>query len=183
MDAAQLDSLDSAVLLATNGDGGSGIDFVMHWASNKWVWVPAYALLLWWLWKQLQGRVWVAVLGIVATIAAADRISSGWLKPLTHRLRPCHVAQLLPQLHMPDPCGGQFGFVSSHAANSFGLAMCCWVLLGQRHPWLAWLFAWAAFVSYSRVYLAAHYPLDVLAGAGLGVLCGAIFGSLAKRYI
>lgn len=82
-------------------------------------------------------------------------------------------------------CGGQYGFVSSHAATTFALATTLWLLLGKRHPWLKWGFLWAAVVSYSRIYVAAHYPLDVLAGTGVGVissiLCVAVYQKIRLR--
>jgi len=64
-----------------------------------------------------------------------------------------------------------YGFVSSHAANTFAVAML--LLLIQRKRWFtALMLTWAAIVSYSRIYLGVHYPGDVLGGAVLGVLCG-----------
>ena len=82
-------------------------------------------------------------------------------------------------------CGGQYGFVSSHAATTFALAATLWLLLGKQHPWLKWGFLWAAVVSYSRIYVAAHYPLDVLAGTGVGVLsaflCVAVYQKIRLR--
>jgi undecaprenyl-diphosphatase len=81
------------------------------------------------------------------------------------------------------PCGGQYGFASSHAANAFALATGLWLLLGQQYRWLGWLFLWAIAVAYSRIYVGAHYPLDVLAGAGIGVLMAWLSAGLNQRFI
>ena len=72
---------------------------------------------------------------------------------------------------MKGHCGGMYGFVSSHAANTFGLAAFTAPLVRRR--WYTWLiFIWAAIVSYSRIYLGVHYPGDVAGGALVGLACG-----------
>ena len=45
-------------------------------------------------------------------------------------------------------------------------------LLKREKPWINWLFLWAAFVSYTRIYLGVHYPGDIIVGALIGVLFG-----------
>ena len=71
--------------------------------------------------------------------------------------------------------GGKYGFVSSHAANTFGLAAFLTPVLKRFNPWTAIvLFLWAIISSYSRIYIGYHYPGDILCGAILGVLIGLI---------
>ena len=73
-----------------------------------------------------------------------------------------------------------YGFVSSHAANAFGLATFLCFVLDDWFKWLKyWLLAWALLVSYSRIYNVVHYPGDVIGGAVIGVLPG---WAVAKLY-
>jgi undecaprenyl-diphosphatase len=67
-------------------------------------------------------------------------------------------------------CGGTYGFISSHAANTFALAMFLYLLFKGRIMYFGvCIFSWAAFVSYSRIYNGVHYPADVAVGAIVGM--------------
>ena len=165
-----LNRLDIALFLWLNGRYTPWLDPVMIWITERNSWIPFYALLIGWLIYRYQKQAIGFMLTIIAAIALADQVASSVIKPLTHRLRPCHELNLQKLIHPVLECGGQYGFVSSHAATTFALATSLWLLLGKQYPGLIWGFLWAAVVSYSRIYVAAHYPLDVLAGAGIGVL-------------
>lgn len=177
-----LNKLDHELFVFLNGLHHPFWDKVMVTASDKYLWIPFYALLLGFLLYQFRRKSYLLLPAIALTIGAADSISSALLKPLVGRLRPCHDASLNQLIYLANGCGGSFGFVSSHAANSFGLAMLVSLILEPRYNWLKLLlFGWAALVSYSRIYLGAHFPGDVLGGALLGCLAAYVFGSLFRK--
>ena len=169
-----LTDLDHRLLLAINHAHTAKLDRLMVFVSDRYVWFPAYAVLILWLIDIFRRRAWQLLLLLVGAVALADSITSKLFKPFFARLRPCHAPGLLGQLHLPDGCGGQFGFLSSHAANSFALAIFLLLVLpSQRFRVLQiTAFLWAGILSYSRIYLAAHYPSDVLGGAVIGAGLG-----------
>ena len=169
-----LTDLDHQLLLAINHAHTPALGRLMVFASDRYVWFPAYALLILWLADIFRRQAWLLLPLLVGAIALADSITSKLFKPFFARLRPCHAPGLAGQLHLPDGCGGQFGFLSSHAANSLALAV--FLLLVLPNPRFRGLkitaFVWAGLLSYSRMYLAAHYPSDVLGGALVGAVLG-----------
>lgn len=177
----RLEHLDQRLFLFLNGLNASWLDPVMGLISGKWTWVPFYALLLFWLYTLYGRHLWKLILAIVLLIVMTDRISSGVFKPWVQRDRPCHTLAIQAQIHTVDGCGGQWGFMSSHAANVFGFSMLLWLALHRRRPAIAWMFAWAVLVSYSRIYVGAHYPLDILAGFGLGAICAFLVHWLFRK--
>ena len=126
---------------------------------------------------------------ITCCIALADQLASGLLKPLVARLRPCHNDSVNIKLILIDGiCGGQYGFVSSHAANVFAVFI-FFVLKNvfqKIKPMIYVLLVWAVVVSLSRVYLGVHYPGDVLCGAVVGVIATSVIvwleGVVERKY-
>ena len=165
-----LNQLDTDLFVWLNGRYTPWLDPIMVWVTERNNWIPFYVLLVGWLIYRYRQQAIGLLLTIIVAVALADQVASSVIKPLTHRLRPCHELALHKLIHPILDCGGLYSFVSSHASTTFALATSLWLLLGKRHSWLKWTFLWAALVSYSRIYVAAHYPLDVLAGTGLGVL-------------
>ncbi|MFD2717746.1 phosphatase PAP2 family protein [Hymenobacter monticola] len=181
-------ALDRAAILAVNRANSPALDTIMVFASNRLVWFPVYAVLIGWLIYHYRRRALLLLPLVIAAVALADSITSRLFKPFFGRPRPCHDAALFAQLHLPDGCGGQFGFLSSHAANSMALAVFLAVVLptGRFKAIRIALFSWAVLLSYSRMYLGAHYLTDVLGGAAIGALLGwgaaLLYQQLAPRW-
>jgi undecaprenyl-diphosphatase len=176
--------LDQALFLWLNGWHHPALDGPMAYITGTATWIPLYALIVGWLGWLHRRRAVAVVVVIALAITLADQFASGLMKPLVGRLRPCHQPEIAAQVHTIVGCGGQFGFVSSHAANSFALATLIF-LLGRpyaRYRWLGWaMFGWAALVSYSRIYAGVHYPTDLLGGGAAGAAIAGALGWAARR--
>lgn len=161
---------DEAAFLWLNSFHTEALDPIVLQLTQTISWIPLYLLLLYQIYRiDPKNTAWILG-GVMLTILLADQVSSGLMKPYFERLRPCHDPRWEGMLHLYGRCGGLYGFVSSHAANTFGLATFLTLKLGKKQRAIAWLFLYALVVSYTRIYLGVHYPLDVFFGALVGVL-------------
>lgn len=164
-----LEKWDKQLFLFLNGSHNAVFDFIMPWISNKYVWIPLYALLLYWLIKTDRSKTIYTLVALCLLIFISDQVASGFLKPAVERFRPCYDLEIKDQVHLLKGCGGKFGFASSHASNSFAIAVFCWIMLRKNHKHIWLLLPWAAIIAYSRIYLGVHFPGDVIVGALIGL--------------
>ncbi len=167
-----LNDIDTSLFLYLNGLNHPWVDPIMVFITGKFSWIPLYAALLAvFIWKYKWQTVMI-LLVIAILIALSDQLSVKAFKFVFERPRPCHEPDLMPYIHLPaGKCGGAYGFVSSHAANSFALAGFVYLLFRSWFRSVGYFtFGWATLVSYSRIYVGVHYPGDIVAGALLGLI-------------
>jgi len=71
-----------------------------------------------------------------------------------------------------------YAFPSGHAARAFALATAIAIKYPKR---IIPLFVGASLIGFSRVYIGAHYPLDVIAGTFLGISVSLLLAKLSKN--
>lgn len=177
--------IDSDLFLFLNGLHVGWMDKVMLLVTDMWVWLPLYLLLIYWTVRQYGKRCWWVFLAVVVVVLCADQLASHVCKPVFQRLRPCYNTDFQDLIYLPKGlAGGKYGFVSSHAANTFSVATFLTAALTKYRPWTAIvLFLWAFLSSYSRIYIGFHYPGDIVCGAVLGVLVGMVVWKLFQVII
>jgi len=177
---ARLLEIDKKLFLIINQTNSPFWDRVVYWITHELFWIPLYIVLLYLIIKSFKKRSWLILLTIAVLITICDQFASGLVKPYIQRLRPCFDPNLKAIVHVVGRHHGLYSFISSHAANTFGLATFLWLLF-RSHYWFL-LFVWASIVSYARIYGGVHYPGDILLGALSGVCCGWVTYTLYNHY-
>ncbi|MCK4920101.1 MAG: phosphatase PAP2 family protein [Bacteroidales bacterium] len=170
-----LQNFDEKLILAINGMNTPFLDSLMWWISGKFSWWPLYLGLLILIFWKFPWKQSLMIMGfIILLITMSDQSSVHLFKNVFQRARPSHNPNLESILHFVNNYrGGAFGFISSHASNTFSVAV--FLLLIFRKKWISIpLITWAALVAYSRMYLGVHYFTDVFVGGIWGVLLASL---------
>lgn len=177
---------------ALNFDGPAWLDQTMVLASGMKVWLPLYLLIIYMVWRRYSWQgLFALVVGLGVAIAMAD-ITAGIFKhqgPLADlwpsfpaRLRPMHTPEGLEFYSNTYSTGYIYGTVSGHTATIVAIAILSSVAVGRG--WFTWLMtAVAVLVCYSRIYLACHFPQDILLGAMVGLVSGLVGIWLFRRVV
>lgn len=176
---------DQALFFRINGQWTNPfLDKLLLWFRTSDNWIPFYVFFLIYLIKKLKLKTWKWLLIALVNVGLTDQVSSNFFKPFVHRLRPCQDPLVLDKVKLVvDHCLTSFSFTSSHAANHFGIATFIFFSLKPLFNNYRYLFlVWAGIIAYAQVYVGVHYPLDVVAGAIIGITFGWVSALLYNRW-
>ena len=172
--------LDSQLFLFLNNLGSSTFDafwiFLSYKESNIFFYL---SLLIFYFYKESKtiklSEVFHSLLFIAIMILIADQ-TANLFKDSFQRLRPCYNESLIDSIRLvKDSCGGKYGFFSAHASNSFSLAVFFGLLYKKKSRYIIYIsLLYASLISYSRIYLGVHFPLDILFGGIYGITIGLV---------
>ncbi|HOF55943.1 MAG TPA: phosphatase PAP2 family protein [Prolixibacteraceae bacterium] len=164
---------DEQLFLRLNGINSPWWDTAMLFITRKESWLPLYITVIWLIIRTYGKQSWFVLAFLVMGLVVSDQ-GTGILKEIVERARPGYDPDTAPLTHIVIHKGGEFGFPSSHASNTFFLLTFTALLFRNRYTFMIFL-VWALLVSYSRIYTGVHFPLDIAGGWIFGIFTGWFF--------
>ena len=175
--------LDSKLFLYLNNLGTSKFD--IFWISlskiEANILMYLFLILLFFYIQKIRPKLiyifyffFVIALMIIITDQGANIFKDSF-----QRLRPCYNESIIDSLRLvKENCGGKYGFFSAHASNSFSLAIFFGLLFINKIRYIIMItIVYATLISYSRIYLGVHYPIDIIFGSFFGIFVGFVMYS------
>ena len=183
-------NFDERLFLLLNFDGGAALDSVMSAISGAVMWIPLYLFIAWMI---LRKYGWKSLIAFIICLALAMGISdmlcgvfkhTGLLKNLwanfPARHRPMFDVAVRDLAHVVSYAHGPFGTVSAHAATTAAMGVLSALVIRQK--WYGWAIAFIVLlISYSRIYLACHFPQDIALGLAVGAISGGVMYLLWRK--
>ena len=173
---------ERGVFFSLNGSNSTYWDNFFYICTNPWTWLIFFLCFFWvFTYKKNWKEIICVLVAVGLMILLCDRISSGLFKPYFHRFRPTHHPDFMNQVKIVfNYRGGNYGFISGHATNVFGLAT-FFALIVRNKFFTFTIFLYALLIAYSRIYIGVHFISDVVVGAIVGVLVAMLVYSLYNR--
>ena len=165
--------LDKNLLIYLNSLGTPAFDGFWLFITKQLNWIPVFIFLLYLTFKNLGWKNTVLVIIMLSLLITLTDQTTNLFKNTVQRLRP---------LNNPDIAGfargfkysSSYSFFSGHASNSMACAFFLYHVLKPhvKHMWI--IFLWPLIFAYSRIYLALHYPGDILSGFVWGMFTSSL---------
>ncbi len=166
----KIKQIDQSIFFFFNKMHNPFMDVVMSLFTRTEIWAIFFLVIIYFIIKKYKAKSVIILILLALSIVISDQFSV-FIKESLQRLRPSHDPAIQSMVHIVMKKGGLYGFFSSHATNTFAVAMFL-SLLFKNYRFTILIFFWATLASYTRIYLGLHYPGDILTGMIVGSLIG-----------
>lgn len=170
----ELIQLDKQLLLWFNGSDSLFLDGLVKTLTTATTWIPLYLGLFYLVLKNNDNvQKVLLVLGCAGLcVFLAGSLNDLFVKPWVARWRPSRDPEIAMLVDVVNGYrGGRYGFFSSHAANTFSLAIFFTLLVRSKVLSVA-MILWSLLNCWTRLYLGVHFPGDILCGLLWGGVVG-----------
>jgi len=174
MDLQTIIELDRQILSFFNGSDSLFLDGLILTLTQGPTWIPLYLSLLYVVVKNNDTMMQIGVVVGCAALCLffTAFVTEGLVKPAVARPRPGNDPFFMYAVDVVNDYRKlDYSFFSAHASNTFGLAV-FFSLLMRNRLFTCLMVGWSLLNCYTRLYLAVHYPTDILVGLCWGGIVG-----------
>ncbi|RTE52660.1 phosphatase PAP2 family protein [Arenibacter aquaticus] len=172
---------DRDVFIYLNSLGIENHDVFWSTITNFSTWIPLFILFVVLVFRKYPKGEALWVLGTVLFTLIFVAMFTGIVKEWVARLRPNNTEEINTLIRiLKSPSG--YSFFSGHASSSFSITTAFFLFLKDKFKWSWLFFIWPLMFATSRIYVGVHYPLDLLVGAGVGILFAFLFYRLYNAW-
>ncbi|MCH5310554.1 MAG: phosphatase PAP2 family protein [Prevotella sp.] len=177
MDFTPIIDFDKHLLLALNGSHSLWLDNMAHILTTATTWIPLYVALLYMVIKcnDNMRQVFMIICAVGLCVFISGSLNDMFVKPMVERWRPSHDPEIGMLVDTVNGYrSGNYGFFSSHAANTFSIAVFFSLLVRSRLLTIS-LISWSLVNCWTRMYLGVHFPGDIM--------CGLLWGGIVASVV
>jgi len=170
--------LDKQLSLHFNGSDSLFIDGLATVLTSATTWIPLYVALFYLVLRNNDNirQILLIVAGAALCVVLSGTVDDTIIKPMVARWRPTHDPEIGMLVDTVNGYrGGNYGFFSAHAANTFSIAMFFCIIVRSRLFSIA-MIAWTLANCWTRLYLGVHYVGDIVCGIVWGAIVGVSVG-------
>ena len=172
---------DQQLLIYLNNLGTNFLDPIFMYITHQINWWPFFIILIFLLLKKISLKQFGLLVLILTVFFVFTDQTTNLVKYSVARLRPVNDPLIEPFLRILRKANSP-SFFSGHASNSSGSILIIFLIM-KRYYKYAWLiFFFPLIFAYTRIYLALHYPLDILCGYIFGIASGFLFYYIFKYF-
>lgn len=173
---------DRETFIYLNSLGVEQYDFFWSTITTITTWIPLFILFILLFFKVYpKKQALYSMLTVLVMILFVITLTD-LTKEIIERLRPNNDSEINSVIrilkHAKD-----YSFFSGHASSSFSITTIIVLFLRKELKWVSVFYVWSVLFTISRIYVGVHFPIDLIVGAVVGVLCAVFFYWLHKRLI
>lgn len=173
---------DKQLLLFLHSQGSLFWDDCWIFITNPLHWIPFY-IVLFFLGHEAFGSKKALLIALFTALSAATAlVFVNVIKNYIQRLRPVNDSSINSNIRILMEAN-DFSFVSGHSTVSFTIAFLSYWVLKEKYKYAIVIFMFPLLFAYSRIYLAVHFPFDILGGLVLGFIIAKIFYKIIQKFV
>ena len=173
---------DKQLLLFLHSKGSITWDGFWLIITNPIPWIPLFFGLFFLGYKAIGLKKTVLTTLLTALSGVISLLIVNSIKNYVQRVRPINDTSINNSIRILVE-QNDFSFVSGHSTVSFTITFILYWVLKSHYKYAMLLFLFPILFAYSRIYLAVHFPIDILFGMVLGYTIALVFYKITEFFV